>query len=78
MKANDWFRPPIPGDLVEVGWNSQRNEPFIGVVTEVNTQQFDDRDRQRAIGCVLVDGNPKWCDLYELKPIKLRNNNENT
>lgn len=69
---NKWYRPPKTGDLVEVGWDPGNNEPFIGVVTEVRKPVFDDRDRMQAFGCVLVNGIPKWCDLYDLKPIKKR------
>ena len=64
---NGWSRPPKPGDLVEVGWDHGNEEPFIGVVTEVRKTLFQDLGRKKAFGCVLVDGDPKWLDLYELK-----------
>ena len=67
---NGWSRPPQPGDLVEVGWDSGNNEPFIGVVTEVRNTVFQSRNNKKAFGCVLVNGDPKWLDLYELKPVK--------
>ena len=65
-----WNKQPAPGDLVEVGWDATNNEPFIGVVTEVRDQAFTDRDKAQAFGCVLVNGKPKWCDIYDLKPVK--------
>ena len=58
---NLWSKPPRPGDLVEVGYDAEFERPFIGVVTEVREESF---------GCVLVNGSPKWCDLYDLKPVK--------
>lgn len=65
-----WDKQPAVGDLVEVGWDAGNSEPFIGVVTEVRDPVFQDRDRIQAFGCVLVNGKPKWCDIYDLKPVK--------
>jgi hypothetical protein len=64
-----WNKAPAPGDLVEVGWDSMSDQPFIGVVTEIRDAVFEERDRQQAFGCVLVNGKPKWCDIYDLKPV---------
>tara|TARA_E500000331_G_C17239787_1_gene706509 strand:- start:1527 stop:1760 length:234 start_codon:yes stop_codon:yes gene_type:complete len=63
-----WNKAPTPGDLVEVGWDHKNSKPFIGVVAEVR----DDPRAQNQIqapGLVLVNGKPKWCNLYDLKPV---------
>ena len=73
QNRNSWSRPPQTGDLVEVGWDQVNNEPFIGVVTEIRDPVFNDHPRMQAFGCVLVNGNPKWCDLYDLKPVIRKN-----
>ena len=67
---NLWINPPIPGDLVEIGYDTRAEKPFIGVVTEVRNSVFPDRESRQMFGCVLVNGNAKWCDLYDLKPVK--------
>ena len=67
---NLWNRLPAPGDLVEVGWDSSSDSPFIGVVTEVRSTPRDVIEQKQMMGCVLVNGKPKWCDLYDLKPVK--------
>jgi hypothetical protein len=67
---NLWLKSPSPGDLVEIGWNSDEERPFIGVVTEIREAVFEERERRQAFGCVLVNGKPKWCDIYDLKPVK--------
>jgi hypothetical protein len=66
---NLWNKIPAQGDLVEVGWDATADSPFIGVVTEVRTSPGDGEQKQM-MGCVLVNGKPKWCDLYDLKPVK--------
>ena len=66
---NLWNNPPSPGDLVEVGYDCHSEKPFIGVVTELAKTQATNA-KSKAYGCVLVNGQPKWCDIYDLKPVK--------
>ena len=63
---NLWSKPPSPGDLVEVGYDAGSAKPFIGVITELS----ETGEKVKSYGCVLVNGKPKWCNIYDLKPVK--------
>ena len=50
------------GDLVQIGWNGKKKEPFIGTVVELS--EFSD------CGWVLVNGERQWCRIKDLKKWK--------
>ena len=63
---NLWSRPPATGDLVEIGYDSSLEKPFIGVITQL--KQEKEIIRKKAFGCILLNGVSKWCNIYDLKP----------